>query len=44
MNWNKISKNEKVVELLKKREAIEKEIKSIDPTALINYELEALAS
>lgn len=43
MYWTKITGNLKVVELLKKREEIEKEIQQLDSKALINYELEKLA-
>ena len=43
MYWTKITGNFKVVELLKKREEIEKEIQKLDSEALINYELEKLA-
>ena len=42
MNWNNITKDKKVKELLIKRIYIEQEIKRLDESALINYELEAL--
>ena len=41
MNWNNITKNEKVKALLIERIYIEQEIKRLDKNALI-YELEAL--
>lgn len=43
MYWTKITGNYKVVELLKKREEVEKEIQKLDSEALINYELEKLS-
>ena len=42
MNWDNITKDEKVKQLLIKRISIEQEIKRLDQKALINYELEAL--
>lgn len=42
IDYDKISKNSRVIELLKEREKIENEIKSLDKEALINYELEVL--
>ena len=42
INYNKVSNNPKVIELIKERERIESEIKKLDETALINYELEIL--
>jgi len=41
-DFSKITKNEKVIELLKKRREIELEIHSLDENALINYEIEML--
>ena len=42
INWDTVTKNERVKELLLQRESIEDEIKSLDDCALINYELEKL--
>lgn len=42
IDYDKISKNPRVIALLKEREKIENEIKSLDNEALINYELEVL--
>ena len=42
IDYDKVSKNSRVIELLKEREKIENEIKSLDKEALINYELEVL--
>ena len=42
MNWDKITKDEMVKDLLIKRATIEQEIRTIDNKALIKYELEAL--
>jgi len=43
MNWNKITKDEKVKQLLIDRMYIEQEIKRLDENALIMYELEVLS-
>lgn len=42
IDWTKISDNEKIIELIKEREKIEKQIREIDDMALVRYELEAL--
>lgn len=42
INWKKVSDNEKVIELIKQREEIEKQIREIDNMALVRYEIEAL--
>lgn len=42
IDWNKISTNKRVIELIKQREKIGDEIRDIEPSALINYELEML--
>jgi len=42
IDYSKITDNPKVVELLKKRNDIEKEIREIDKMALVNYEIEFL--
>jgi hypothetical protein len=42
MDYSKVTKNPKVIELLKQRIDIERKIKEIDKDALINYELEVL--
>ena len=41
-DWTKITDNQEVIELIKKREEIEKQIKAIDKSALIKYEFEML--
>ena len=41
-NWDKISKNEEVISLLKQREEIEDKIRTLDVMALVKYELEKL--
>ncbi len=43
IDYSKVSDNPKVVELLKKRNNIEKQIREIDQMALLNYEVEYLA-
>ena len=42
IDYTKVSDNEKVIELIKQREEIEKQIREIDDMALVRYELEAL--
>lgn len=42
MNWKKITKDEKVKQLLINRAYIEQEIKRLDENALIMYELEKI--
>jgi hypothetical protein len=42
MNWDNITKDETVKQLLLYRAYIEKEINRLDETTLINYELDAL--
>jgi hypothetical protein len=43
MNYNKITQNNKVVQLLMQRAEIEKEIQKLDNNALVSYELEKLS-
>ena len=43
IDYSKITDNPKVVELLKKRNEIEKQIREIEEMALVNYEIEYLA-
>tara|TARA_R110000822_G_C15151500_1_gene477276 strand:+ start:581 stop:757 length:177 start_codon:yes stop_codon:yes gene_type:complete len=43
IDYSKITDNPKVVELLKKRNEIEKEIREIEEMALVKYEIEYLA-
>ena len=42
INWQKVSKSKEAIGLIIQRNKIEEKIKSIDPHALINYELEIL--
>lgn len=42
IDYTKVSDNEKIIELIKQREEIEKQIREIDGMALVRYELEAL--
>ena len=42
IDYTKVSDNQHVIELIKKREEIEKQIREIDEMALVKYELEAL--
>ena len=44
IDYSKVSKNIRVVALIKERERIEKEINALDSKALLKYELEALQS
>lgn len=39
IKWKNVSKNPKVVELIKKRNKLEDKIRELDKKALINYEL-----
>jgi len=43
IDYSKITDNPKVIELLKKRDEIEKEIREIEEMALVKYEIECLA-
>ena len=43
IDYSKITDNPKVIELLKKRNEIEKEIREIEEMALVKYEIEYLA-
>ena len=43
IDYSKITDNHKVIELLKKRNEIEKEIREIEEMALVKYEIEYLA-
>lgn len=42
IDFSKVTENEEVIELLKHRENIERNINQLDEKALINYELEKL--
>lgn len=42
MNWENISKDTKLIDLLKERVKLEEKIRLLDPNALILYELENL--
>jgi len=42
IDLSKVSDNQEVVELIKKREEIESEIRELDPNALYHYELLSL--
>lgn len=42
IDYSKVSQYEEVIELIKKREQIEKEIMTIDEIALVEYELQKL--
>lgn len=42
IDYTKISDNQHVIQLIKKREKLEKQIIKIDKMALVKYELEAL--
>ena len=39
IDYTKLSDNEKVIELIKQRNEIEKQINELDENALLNYEL-----
>ena len=39
IDYTKVSDNEKVIELIKQRDEIEKQINELDENALLNYEL-----
>jgi hypothetical protein len=43
IDFNKITQNKEVIELLKQKEEIERKIFQLDENALINYELEKLS-
>lgn len=42
INWDKVSFNPTIIDLIKQREKIEDKIRSIEPDALINFELEMI--
>jgi len=42
IDYTKVSDNQYVIELIKKREELEKQIGEIDEMALVKYELETL--
>tara|TARA_R110002167_G_scaffold340531_1_gene548475 strand:- start:24 stop:167 length:144 start_codon:yes stop_codon:yes gene_type:complete len=42
IDYTKVSDNQNVIELIKKRDEIEKQIREIDEMALVKYEIEAL--
>lgn len=42
IDWTKVTDNEEVIRLIKEREKIEEQIRTIDEMALARYELEAL--
>ena len=42
IDYTKVSDNQHVIELIKKREELEKQIREIDEMALVRYELEVL--
>jgi hypothetical protein len=42
IDWGKVSDNENVINLIKQREEIEKQIREIDEMALVRYEIESL--
>lgn len=43
IDWEKISKNQEVIDLLKQRDQLEKKIRNLDEEALIKYDLERLS-
>jgi hypothetical protein len=43
IDYSKVSSNLKVIELIKEREKIEKQIRELEEMALVKYELEVLA-
>lgn len=43
IDYNKVSNNPKVIELIKQREKIEEQIRKIEKRALLKYELEVLS-
>jgi len=43
IDFNRITQNKEVIELLKQKEEIERKIFQLDENALINYELEKLS-
>ena len=42
IDWTKVTENEEIIKLIKEREKIEEQIRTIDKMALVRYELEAL--
>ena len=42
IDWTKVTDNEEIIRLIKEREKIEEQIRTIDEMALVRYELEAL--
>lgn len=42
IDYAKVSDNEEVIELIKQRNEIEKQINELDENALLNYELQRL--
>jgi hypothetical protein len=42
IDWTKVTDNEEIIKLIKEREKIEEQIRTIDEMALVRYELEAL--
>lgn len=42
IDYAKVSDNEEVIELIKQRNEIEKQINELDENALLNYELQKL--
>jgi hypothetical protein len=42
IDYTKVSDNQHVIDLIKKREEIEKQIREMDEMALVKYEIEAL--
>lgn len=42
IDWGKVSDNENIINLIKQREEIEKQIREIDEMALVRYEIESL--
>jgi hypothetical protein len=43
-DWDKVSKNNEVIELIKQKIEIEKKIRAIEKMALVKFELECLAT
>ena len=43
IDYKKVSSNKEVIQLIKKREELERKIKNLDKMALVKYELEVLA-
>ena len=42
IDYTKVSENQHVIELIKKREKLENQIRELDEIALVRYELEVL--